>query len=457
MNSYVLFSLVLNTAVSGLLTFLIWRRDVYFAIFFSMLVLYSVVAQWGYFLVPELSEVILRMYFGEAAIAPAAFFTSLSLLALFASYRFVYKPLTRKQTFRLKKARDQSGIFLILYAASLIAFLLVYLPLRAELNYGNASDEDFLESAGLLYRIFWQFYKFSVFGLLVAYALARQRIFRDSARQRALLLMLAIHGAIFIAATITVGSRTDPLALVLGIVGFEVYSRKLATQSTRGIAFAKRRLPIGKILIGCALALYLLTLLESYRSGGSTTRDDVSASAVAQAALLKDYYTPFHVLVGAMEQNYVAPLTAISSNLANSLMFLGVDYLQYFVVEQWAPGSVSRSSSPALFAFTEGFVTLGWLGFSYNGVVWAAGIALWRKLSRTNNDHFNALAFCITLALAATMARSQSSYFIKDIYLWFLPALLLYALAAGLTPAARRRTVGTAPPPRLVGSSERTE
>ena len=154
--------------------------------------------------------------------------------------------------------------------------------------------------------------------------------------------------------------------------------------------------------------------------------------------VLKDYFTPFHVLIGAMANDYVDPLAVLASNAANSLMFLGVDYLQAYVVHQWEPGVVTRTASPAMFAFTEGYVALGWAGFIYNGVVWSAGIALWRRLSRSNDQNFNAIAFALTIALAATVPRSQSMYFLKDIYLFFAPALGLYCIAAGLIPFGSR-------------------
>ena len=439
MSSYTLLILTASSTLSAILIRLIWQRDVFFAIFFSMFVLYSVVAQWGYYLVPELSEIILRMHFGEEALAPAVVFTGFSLLALFAGYGLIYRPLIRKESFRLIRTSSRSEMFLAAYAISLVVFAVIYFTLRDQLDYSNASDESFLEAAGPLYSVFWQFYKFSVFGLLVSYALLRNRIYRSAASRQALWLMFGIHAGIFAAATVSVGSRTDPLALLLGMIGFELYARKVSVLATQRRVKSYRRLPLGKIIIGSAIALAAMIWLESHRSGGSTIRDDVDASTLAQAILLKDYYTPFHVLIGAMHHDYVAPVTAITSNIANSLMFLGVDYLQFFVVEQWSPGTVTRSSSPALFAFAEGYVMFGWMGFLYNGAIWAAGIGLWRKLSRTNDEGFNAFAFSITFALAATIARSQSSYLIKDIYLWFLPALALYALAAGLTPAMRRR------------------
>ena len=113
-------------------------------------------------------------------------------------------------------------------------------------------------------------------------------------------------------------------------------------------------------------------------------------------------------------------------------MFLGVNYLQFFVVENWDSGSVTRAASPAMFAFTEGFVAAGWLGWIYNGIVWSVGFTLWRSLSSTNSKQLNAIAFAIPLMMVMVTARCQSSYFIKTLYFYFLPAFGLYFLATGI-------------------------
>ncbi len=422
--------------VSSLLLIKIWRKDIFFAIFFSMLVLYSIVSMWGYLLYPEISQTVLNMYFEVSPLVYASAFTMLSLLALYLGYHYIYEPITQPIRFHLKQSKALPGPFL--FITMLFVFILGwgYFYYVDVLSYSNASDEEFLHSVGLNYKLFWQTYKFSTFILLTLYALVRTRAFKAPLDRATLLSISCICLILYFLITLAVGSRTDPLALALGVVAYEYYFRRyiasrVATSSGQRLVYSRRKFYLMAIgFVGATVTA--LTMLEISRSGGGIIRNDLEASTLVQAFLLKDYYWPFHVLIGAISYDYIDPAAVIASNVGNSLMFMGIDYLQKFVVDQWAPGSVTRTASPAMYAFTEGFVMLGWFGFIYNGIIWALGISLWRLFSRSNNEGFNALAFAITVAVAATVARTQSSYFIKDIYLWFLPTLALYAMATGV-------------------------
>lgn len=422
--------------IAALLLVKIWRRDVFFAIFFSFLVLYSIVAIWGYLIYPELSGLMLNMYFGVPPLIFASWFTLLSLGALYVGYWLIYKPVSRAVRFDLRKSKPLPGPFIFIAILFACALAFGYGYYKDVLSYANASDEEFLISAGLNYKIFWLLYKFSTFMLLILYALIRSREFRLRIDRLALLLVAYAYGLLFILITVAVGSRTDPLALALGILAYEYYFRRFFVR--RIIVSNVRKAPssvwspVVKISGFLFATIAALTALEIVRNGGAITRDDLETSVVAQAVLLKDYYWPFHVLIGAISHNYIDPVVAVASNFGNALMFVGVDYLQNFVVDQWASGSVTRTAGPAMYAFTEGFVMFGGFGFIYNGIVWALGISLWRLFSRSNDEAFNALAFSMTAAVAATVARTQSSYFVKDTYLWFLPAFALYAIAAGV-------------------------
>lgn len=422
--------------VSALLLAKIWRQDIFFAVFFSMLVLYSIVPMWGYLLYPELSQLILNMYFEVTPLAHASVFTMLSLVALYFGYRLIYRPVCRPVRFELKQSRAMPGLFL------LVSFLFVCIlgfgfAFYADvLDYANASDENFLLSVGLGYKIFWHIYKCSTFILLIFYALIRAKAFKFRSDRIVLILLACICFAFFVLITVAVGSRTDPLALAFGVLAYEYYFRSYVA-GCAAIPHSLNSKPsllkaVLKIVGFLCTVVAALTALEIYRTGGNVTREDLETATIVQAFLLKDYYWPFHVLIGAIANNYIDPAIVMASNVGNALMFLGVDYLQYFIVEQWASGTVTRTASPALYAFTEGFVMLGWFGFIYNGIVWASGISLWRLFSRSNDERFNALAFAITVAVAATVARTQSSYFIKDIYFWFLPTLVLYSMAVGV-------------------------
>jgi hypothetical protein len=426
------------TVVALTLTVKLWQTDVYFAAFFSMLTLYALMPAWGYFLYPEISQVVLRMYFGIDPLVQAAWFTSASLISLFAGYFLLFKPMTRAARFHMIQATPAPGLLIVFQFLYIIILTGTYFYYIDVLSYSNASDEDFLNDAGTPYKIFWVLYKFSTFIILVSYALLRTSSYKWRPDRILARCLLIAHLLLFLAITSSVGSRTDPLALSFGFMAYEYYFRKHCKPPSPAIsAIGKLRQRV-KWLLGTlafiAVTIGALTALEVSRSGGAILRDDLEASAFAQGLLLKDYYWPFHVLIGAISYTYIDPLNAIASNIGNSLAFLGIDYLQAFVANQWDAGNVTRTASPAFYALTEGFVMFGWVGFIYNGIIWSAGLGLWRLLSRSSNESFNALGFAICVAVAATVARSQSSYFIKNLYLWFVPALMLYAFATGLRP-----------------------
>ena len=433
MSAFGVFGVAAYALVGCALALNLWRKDVFFATFFTSLILYSVVAQVGYLVFPELSEVAIRMYFGPDILPAASAFSLLSLICLYACYFRIYSPLVAPVRIRLVQ-RPSSRLLFALIALIQVSLLAAgFLYFSDQLNYTNASDDDFIAVVGLPYRLWWVLFKFTPFTLIVAYAVLRQGLESRVLERATLIALVFAEALLFFEITAATGDRTDPLALVLGTLALEYFMFKTKVRSAKSrAAVRKRAMRYTTIAIAVLLlTVVLLSELEAVR-GGNRGNDDLESGLLVQALFLKDYYTPFHVLIGAMANNYVQPAVVLLSNAANSLMFLKVDYLQFFVVEQWDPGSVTRSASPALFAFTEGYVALGWLGWIYNGVVWSLGYALWRSLSRSNDERFNAVAFAITIAMALVAARSQSSYFVKTLYLSFLPALILYGVASGL-------------------------
>jgi len=417
---------------------LLWataRRDVFFAGFTAMLVLYSVVSPVGYLLYPEISDAVLRMYFGPDSLAGPVGFSLLSMVALYAGFRCIYLPIVQAPAYTTCQLARGPGPVLLLLAAQAVVLLGGYAYFGVLLDYAVLSDVDAVGDAGVLLRLYWQLFKFTPFTVLALYALVRQSLF-DGRLRLAAQGVLALQLVSFSLVAVTSGSRTDPLALALGLVAFEYV--------VRGARLS--RMFIATALAGLVAAVALLTLLEAAR-GTFWASDLLDTPLLVQALLVKDYHVPFHVLIGAIHHDYVQPLAVLQSNLANALMFLNVDFLQAFVVQQWAPGTVTRAASPAMFAFTEGYVFAGWAGFLYNGVVLSLGLALWRRLSRGDHDGLNALAFAIVAAMAANVARSQSSYFIKDIYLFFLPALCVYCAATGIWPRRMAVFFGAGPAP----------
>jgi hypothetical protein len=407
----------------------------FFGAFFLALVLHSVIAQIGYLVFPELSQIGIRMYFGEEILPAVSVFSTMSLLALYACQRLVYEPLVKAVSISTFQVYPSRIAFPLLTAAHVAALALGCWYFDGQLTYANAADEAFLTAAGIPYKLFWTVFKFTPFTLIVLYGAVRQRLMPKGIERPVVLALFIAQLWLFVFIAAATGSRTDPLAAVIGVLAFEYWAFHHPIERRNAHSPARRPVSrwkfVGLAVSALTLTVFLLTQLEASRGGGEVAASQLEASGIVQALFLKDYYAPFHVLIGAMANEFVDPITVAVSNGANALMFLNVDYLQYYVVELWASGTVTRAASPAMFAFTEGYVAFGWAGWIYNGLVWSLGFALWRSLSRTDNHRFNAIAFAIPLAMTLVVARSQSSYFIKMLYLSYIPALVLYALGSG--------------------------
>ena len=432
--------LISYTFIAFFIFFIILRQDLYFGIFMGGLALYSVPAAWGYYLYPEMSQVVWRMYFGVEPLNFAIIFSGLSMVSTYICFRYIYTRIVRSEISLGFKNRSTS-LFLLLTLIYFCTFLIFYFFFYDKLSYHNASDEYFLHHEGYLYKSFSLYYKFTTFFLLILYAVFRNGVLKNKLKQLFLSIVFISILSVYLVISIEIGSRTDPLALVIGMIGFEAYKNaiknsvaKIYIQTTGLINFPKLKLKSwAALIIFLIIAFYFLQFIRALRAEPPSTLDLLNDTPVfATTLLLNDFIPPFHVLIGAIAFNYVDFYSAFLSNIANSLMFLKVDYLQTFIVDQWDFGGATRTASPAMYAFTEGYVALGWAGFLYNGIVWSIGVGLWRKLSRTYDHNFNAIAMGITLTHAVTSVRSQSSYFIKDLYLFFIPALFLYSIAAGI-------------------------
>ena len=157
--------------------------------------------------------------------------------------------------------------------------------------------------------------------------------------------------------------------------------------------------------------------------------------------LFKDYFAPGHILIAAMHYNFVDPVNVVLSNFYNSLILMDYPYLQTAVGDSLVEGSSSRSTGFAMYIFSEGYMFAGWLGFIYNGVVVSSGIVLWRWFSRSDNIFYNAFIIGLTASQLANIARSQSSYFVKDMYMVFMFSVVLYFVMTGIGPKLVKKSI----------------
>ena len=191
---------------------------------------------------------------------------------------------------------------------------------------------------------------------------------------------------------------------------------------------------IKRLIALCLVALIGLVALENIRSGVSN-----GENSLARAIIFKDYFAPGHMLIASMYYDLIDPIHVLLSNFYNSMVMFNYPYLQTPVGNKLIEGSSSRSTGFAMYIFSEGYMFCGWCGTVYNGIVATLGIIFWRMFSRSNNYAFNAFAMGLVGTQLANIVRGQSSYFIKDFYMLFIIAFVLYFLMTGFKPIFSRK------------------
>jgi len=396
------------------------RREVFVALIYLLLFVYAIFTEIGYAFYPELS---LRIgaYFGAELFHEFSVFVALSFVAYFVAITGLLR-VTREFAYEVVESR------LPALGNALVAVLATHLILMAsyftrhynELSYANASDEAFLADQGPAYFLFSVGFKMMVGVVLVLYVSFRLREkLRLRVDPRVILLLMLLEGALFLGIAQKVGSRQDVLALALGIAVFEYQT---------GFELVR----LARLAAGLSAVLIGLYFMEVGRSEGLL--DD---QTMIEVILFKDYYMPSHILLASMAFEFVDPLEVIRSNFFNALVRFDYPFLQMTVGDMFSPVVSTRSASFAFYAFSEGYIAAGRLGFLYNGLVVGAGTLVWRRLASSANACYGLFMLALVSTQAANIVRSQSSYFFKDIYMVFLPPAALFFLATGLRPALR--------------------
>jgi hypothetical protein len=401
----------------------IFRRDRFCGLYFFFLFLYAIPAQIGYYYLSDLSALLVG-YFGEPVWYSATVFIILSLLSfwlVFAMFRKRFAAAIPVILLVTRTAPRRAGFYAItaaLVVALILAYEIIYLALNYEdISWYTAQDEDFI-AARTGYFVFMLFIKLLVGITVTTYVLVRQRA--GVLSRSVQLTLLAAILIVFVVGTFRLGNRTDLLAVLLGIVVFETSQVKLSVRR------------IVKAVPVAVLAFAALSLVELTRYDGGQQELDALTSL-----LTKDYYAPAHMLFAAMANNFVDPFEVIASNFCNSLILLNYPFLQATITDVFKPGVATRSQGYAFFVLTEGYLFLGFAGVLYNGFVLNLALSFWKKLASTNSGRFNLFLLAVMGCMVANLVRGQTSYFIKYLYMFVLPAVILYCSLAGVGVQAR--------------------
>lgn len=404
----------------------LFRSDRLAGLYFAALFVYGIFAQIGYFFRPDLSQDI-KAYFGEEVGVTAAWCVLLSLAGFAILAKHIEWIGARLFPFSIEVSRSASarwrpwgyGVL-----ALVVVFQACYLVMhRSELGWLSVQElTDVADNPSM--GLFVALHKLMVGWLVVVYAMLRSN---DVAGQmRVLICIGGCMLAVFSVTGAILGNRTDFVALFLGVACYEAYRTR----------FSVRVVGIWSLVL---VVVYIgLTVLEY-------ARYDVPPEATDRVAawLGKDYYAPAHMLFAVVSLDFVRPTEVVASNVANMLVRVGHPYLQETITELFNPGVATRSAGYAFYVFAEGYAFMGMWGWIYNAVVLTLMLAFWRRLSASRDDMFNLTLKAIMACMLINLSRGQSSYFVKYLYSFCLPSLIVY-IALGARRVRVRLAVSVA-------------
>lgn len=428
--------ILINLIVGIVLSLDLLRKDGYFGVFSFCLLLYSIVGQFGYYYFPDWSAD-LRLYFGPECLLPSSLFVLLSHVGWWLVIRLFFVPRAQRPLYDCVVVARQSVLEVVpplIIAAQIGIVLYGNWVFRGVLNYNTAADEIFGQTQGPFWTIFLICFKFSAWISLGLYYIIRVAPKNDRFIRAMYAAIFAVELAVLLGTAMVVGSRTDLLVLMAGIVALEVFSQSSKT---------KRLALLGALAVG-------ILVTNTISMTRTTVREE--DNAILRRIVVNDYYPPVHMLFASVALDMVEPKVALQSVAANTVFLLGQPYIQAEITERFLSERQSRSASYAFYCFTEGYVVAGMWGVMYNAIVFGALVGMWRRMAACGNAHFRAFMLALIIAQCANMVRGQSSYFIRTVYFYILPVVAWVMIALRMKLILWRSTRDARPPRRSLGS-----
>lgn len=396
----------------------ILKQNILFGGTYFFLYIYSIFAQIAYAFFPELSE-LSHAYYGKEYFYNFYVFTFLSFITFFLLFQIRFPKLKRKEKYNVvKKVRPVNYLIFIFFILLFLTYQLFYFYTNYDFISYDQSNPQVIAEGGTMFFIFSVCFKFMAAIILILYAqyrLKKDYVGISYLKRYHVFFLLLIFLPLFYLIANKLGNRTDILALLLGILTFEYL-----------MGFNKKKL----LKMGLAVLAVMALLFYIQNTRGNQENH----ANIAYVILLNDYFAPAQMLYAAMGENYIKPIVVLVSNISNTLVKLNYPYLQQPITDIINPGIANRSQGYAFYLFTEGFMFMGYFGFIYNAFMLFFGLSIWYRIQNSANKYYSILIISIMCTQLANIARSQSSYFYKDIYMLFLPVLVLIYLSSGLRP-----------------------
>lgn len=400
---------------------LLLLRDRLAGTVYGMLFLYSIFALFGYLYMPGLSEGILA-YFGDDVGHDATLFIFGSMALIFIANMWIYSSGSTnelkvgfKTNFVTKGNFPLPCIAVPYFLAGLLGFLAFNNAERLSWEAAQQVDQP------IEFTIMLGLFKISVGILAAIYVMIREKI-RLNYRQ--LIIPFISYLLVFFAISILLGNRTDPAALALGILFYESLKNKIDFKMilrTFAIIF---------------VAVVSLSVVEFIRY-----ENNYSVSTLTERIVRNDYFAPAHMLFAAIAFDFVDASEAWRSISNNALILQNYPYLQEKVTDLFNPGVATRSAGYAFYVLSEGYIMLGFLGVFYNAAVISLFVRIWAMAACTDSRVINVMIQTVLATMCINVVRSQSSQFIKVLYTYFIPVMIVLVIMLGLAMTLRRRAV----------------
>jgi hypothetical protein len=394
------------------------------ALAFIALYIYTIFAQIGYAIFPEIS-VFFGAYFGPSLFYKYWVFMFLSFIFSFILYKKMNPKDTNKVLYCVKPTmRNYGEICFYIFVITLYLSLNLYFYInRGLFGYGGGQT-----MGGPWFGIGFLIFQTS---LLILFTLFRDKSNKITKRIFSFVLFIFCF-LFYVQISFAAGSRSHMLYFFIACSIYEL------SPIIKTIRYKKKKFLI--LLFISFILINVLSFLRSYRQTGdgfslsSILNYDTSDSKFSDQDLLtvilaQDYYLPSHTLFVSMNHKIIDPIEVIKSNFTNSLFGFDYPFLTNTILERGLGFDNERGVGWAYHYFVEGYNAMGLLGVFYNALFLNLCMILWVNLTRSNNKMHNKSMVAILALVVALSMKGQTATFIKFYWLILLPALVLLTLA----------------------------
>jgi hypothetical protein len=403
-------------------SFYIWKKSQIFFLAYSALFAYTIFTQLGYLFYPEILDIVsFHQYYGKEAFIPYWIYIFLSFIAIFLIFIRLYeKKYKTMLKLEIKPLLKKSHIFLYL---TLIFFYESFLIFFLVKNYENLS---YFTQFVLKDNKLWS-YLFTINGIILLSLFYKIYTTYKKNWKVFYIILFILSVSVFLITAIKGGQRIEMAATLLGFIVF------------LGFVFKDKIKNKGRILKYGFIILFIAVLLfQGIRTtrGGQITIEmfleniknpEIYLSLFLPKNLIfQDWLSPSLTLITSMEQDIVFPSKVIESNLRCLVPFISHQSLGEILARIINPES---RGGYGYYILNEGYNFMGFAGFIYSAFIFVLGFRLLESFFASTKDKlFNAYMYGIIAFLIIDIVRGQSIGFLKGLYFYFLPAIILFIL-----------------------------